>query len=33
MNDLYGWGLSEYLSYGWFKWLKPQENNILEISD
>ena len=33
MNNLYGWGLSEYLSYGWFKWLKHKENNIFEISD
>ena len=22
MNNLYGWGLSEYLPYGGFKWLK-----------
>ena len=22
MNNLYGWGLSEYLPYGRFKWLK-----------
>ena len=33
MNNSYGWGLSEYLSYGWFKWLKHKENNIFEISD
>ena len=22
MNNLYGWGMSEYLTYGGFKWLK-----------
>ena len=22
MNNLYGWGLSSYLPYGGFKWLK-----------
>ena len=22
MNDLYGWGMSEYLPYGGLKWLK-----------
>ena len=22
MNNLYGWGLSEYLHYGRFKWIK-----------
>ena len=22
MNNLYGWGLSDYLPYGEFKWLK-----------
>ena len=22
MNNLYGWGLNEYLPYGEFKWLK-----------
>ena len=22
MNNLYGWGSSEYLSYGGFKWLQ-----------
>ena len=22
MNNLYGWAISRYLPYGWFKWLK-----------
>ena len=22
MNNLYGWAMSEYLPYGWFKWFK-----------
>ena len=22
MNNLYGWAMSEYLPYEWFKWLK-----------
>ena len=26
MNNLYGWGLSSYLSYGGFKWLKMLMN-------
>ena len=25
-NNLYGWGMSEYLPYGGFKWLKSVDN-------
>ena len=36
MNNLYGWGLSDYLSYGGFKWLKNVDafhvNSIREKS-
>ena len=36
MNNLYGWGLSEYLPYGGFKWLKNVDgfnvNSICEKS-
>ena len=34
MNNLYGWGLSEYLSYGKFKWFKNvDEFDISSISE
>ena len=37
MNNLYGWGLSEYLPYGEFKWLKNVDgfdvNSISEKSE
>ena len=26
MNNLYGWGMSGYLPYGGFKWLKNADN-------
>ena len=26
MNNLYGWGMSGYLPYGGFKWLKNVDN-------
>ena len=28
MNNLYGWGLSDYLPYGGFEWLK----NVVKIT-
>ena len=34
MNNLYGWGLSGYLPYGGFKWLKDVDGfNINSISE
>ena len=34
MNNLYDWGLSEYLLYGWFKWLKTvDEVDVMSISE
>ena len=34
MNNLYGWGLTEYLPYGGFKWLKNVDGfNIMSISE
>ena len=33
MNNLYGWGLSEYLPYGGFKWLKNVDGfDVMSIS-
>ena len=36
MNNLYGWGMSQYLPYGGFKWLKNVDtfdvNSISEKS-
>ena len=31
MNDLYGGAMSEYLPYGWFKWLKTTNETINRI--
>ena len=34
MNDLYGWGLSGYLPYGGFKWLKNVDGfNVNSVSE
>ena len=34
MNNLYGWGLSEYLPYGGFKWLKNVDGfDVMSISE
>ena len=34
MNNLYGWAMSEYLPYGWVKWLKNvNEFNVMSISE
>ena len=34
MNNLYGWGLSEYLPYGRFKWFKNvDEIDVMSISE
>ena len=34
MNNLYGWGMSEYLPYGSFKWLKNIDKfDIMSIND
>ena len=34
MNNLYGWGLSEYLPYGGFKWLKSVDRfDMMSISE
>ena len=34
MNNLYGWGLSEYLPYGGFKWLKNVDGfDVMWISE
>ena len=34
MNNLYGWTMSEYLPYGWVKWLKNvNEFNVMSISE
>ena len=33
MNNLHGWAMSEYLSYGEFKWLKIfDEFDVMSIS-
>ena len=33
MNNLYGWGLSEYLPYGGFKWLKNVDGvDVMSVS-
>ena len=33
MNNLYGWRMSEYLTYGGFKWLKNvNEFDVMSIS-
>ena len=34
MNNLYGWGLSEYVPYGRFKWLKNIDGfDMMSISE
>ena len=34
MNNLYGWGLSEYLPYGRFKWFENvDETDVMSISE
>ena len=34
MNNLYGWGMSEYLPYGGFKWLKNvDEFDVMSINE
>ena len=34
MNNLYGWEISEYLPYEWFKWLKNvHEFDLMSISE
>ena len=34
MNNLYGWGLSEYLPYGGLKWLKSVDRfDMVSISE
>ena len=34
MNNLYGWGMSGYLPYGGFKWLKNVDNfDVTSISE
>ena len=34
MNNLYGWAMSEYLSYGGFKWLKNVDGfDVMSISE
>ena len=34
MNNFYGWGLSEYLPYGGFKWLKNVDGfDVMSISE
>ena len=31
-NNLYGFGMSQYLLYGGFKWLNQTENDIFDIN-
>ena len=34
MNNLYGWGKSQYLRYGGFKWLENVDNlNVNSVSE
>ena len=34
MNSLYGWGLSGYLSYGGFEWLKNVDGfDVMSVSE
>ena len=34
MNNLYGWAMSEYLPYEWFKWLKnADEFNVMSVNE
>ena len=34
MNNLYGWEMSEYLPYEWFKWLKDvDEFDVMSINE
>ena len=34
MNNFYGWGLTEYLPYGGFKWFKNVDGfNVMSISE
>ena len=33
MNNLYGWGMSGYLAYGGFKWLKNVDNFVNSIRE
>ena len=34
MNNLYGWGLSGYLPYGGFKWLKNLDGfDVMFVSE
>ena len=34
MNNLYDWAMSEYLSYGGFKWLKSVDGfDVMSVSE
>ena len=34
MNNLYGWAMSEYLLYEWFKWIKNIDGfNVMSINE
>ena len=31
-NNLYGWAMSQYLPYGWFKWLNQKEIDRIDVN-
>ena len=31
-NNFYGWAMSQYLPYGWFKWLNQKEIDRTDVN-
>jgi len=32
-NNLYGWGMSQYMPYGGFKWVEPSLDGLSDMTD